>query len=442
MAFFNILVNIGYFPSPWKAAKAIVIPKPGKSPLNPNNYRPISLLSCIGKLFERVLSTKIRNYLESNKVLNNNQSGFRNNKGTFNALFRLTETIKLGFQRKNITTAVFLDAEKAFDQTWHNGLKYKLNLIGLPHNLTSLLASFLNNRKMAISFKNCLSRTFNLKAGTPQGSVLSPLLYIIYVNDLPTCPGLNVQISQFADDIALWKTTSNKTINIKHIQKALVELERWCCIWRIKINPTKSNLIHFNRNHKKKANPSDEIILFNSIIPIVQTAKFLGIELDNKLNFNNHINNIIARTRGTIASLGNLCSNHNISINTGLNIYRSYIRPVIEYGSITFITTSKTNIKKLERIHLNALKRIIKTPRYTSSQQVLQTTNSSSIFDRLNIINKKFLQKQRHDPKIMNLIIQNHLVPPRNKVPSSVGILLREGELAGWVADWQGEWME
>ena len=124
--FFTVLIMVGYFPAHWKVAKTILIPKAGKSPLNPNNYRPISLLSCVGKLFERVVGNRLRGHLEDNAILSDTQYGFRAGKSTFCPIFNLTEDIKLGFKRKLNTLAVFLDAEKAFDQTWHNGLKYKL----------------------------------------------------------------------------------------------------------------------------------------------------------------------------------------------------------------------------------------------------------------------------------------------------------------------------
>ena len=177
---------LAYFPLPWKNAHTILLPKPNKNLTNPINYRPISLLSALGKVFEKILDRRIRIYLEDNKYFSPFQSGFRAHKSTINPIARITESIKLGFKRKSHTVALFLDAEKAFDKTWHNGLKYKLLKYKFPDNITRILSSFLNNRQMQIFYNGLHSDPFTLQAGTPQGSVLSPLLYSLYVNDLPT----------------------------------------------------------------------------------------------------------------------------------------------------------------------------------------------------------------------------------------------------------------
>ena len=123
-------------------------------------------------------------------------------RGTFNQLFRLSHYIKISILQRKVTTGIFLDAERAFDNTWHNGLKYKLNLSNLNINYIRLISSFLTNRKMQVYFKGKYSELCTLQAGTPQGSVLSPLLYILYVNDLPANRIKYCNISQFADDTA------------------------------------------------------------------------------------------------------------------------------------------------------------------------------------------------------------------------------------------------
>ena len=164
-----------------------MVPKPGKDLSSGKNYRPISLLSCIGKLFERLLAGRINKYLESKGLFNKNQSGYRRGKMSSDHLLRLIEESHESFREGKVRAALFLDAEAAFDTCWHDGLRYKLREgLGLPDRLVRVLSSFLTDRTLQVVEQGLFSRVINLRAGTPQGSCLSPLIYIISVNDLPT----------------------------------------------------------------------------------------------------------------------------------------------------------------------------------------------------------------------------------------------------------------
>jgi retron-type reverse transcriptase len=169
----------------WKEAKAITLPKPGKDPKFPQNLRPIILLSTTGKLFDKVILKIVQRHLEERDLLNANQFGFRARHSTTLQCMRLTDHVTLNFNNIMSTAAVFLDIEKAFDTTWHPGLLYKLTKLEFSARIIKLISSFLSNRKFRASVEGEVSTPREIQAGVPQGSVLSPALYSIYINDAP-----------------------------------------------------------------------------------------------------------------------------------------------------------------------------------------------------------------------------------------------------------------
>ena len=150
-------------------------------------------------------------------------------------VFRLVEETQLGFTKKWKGGAIFIDVEKAFDSVWHDGLR-----------MVRLISSFLSDRTIKVNCCNNCSEEVTLNAGTPQGSVLSPLLFIIYVNDIPDMSSLNVKLSQFADDMGIWAHATNAKWVKAKLSKALKLIEAWCSKWRIKLNAGKTQLIVFS----------------------------------------------------------------------------------------------------------------------------------------------------------------------------------------------------
>ena len=220
--------------------------KPDKLPSLTTSYTPISLISSIMKLFERVIEQRLRSYLEDIGFINKYQSGFRQNKSTDDHLFRLSQSVMESFNRREHVVAAFLDVEKAFDNVWNNGLRYKTFMLHLPTKMTRWLSDFLVGRVIQVNVNGFLSDQINPAAGVPQGSVLSPLLFLIYVNGLPKPHHRQNSKSQFADDTALWAASTNVHIAAKLLQKDLRKLAKWCAKWRIKLNPEKTKVIIFS----------------------------------------------------------------------------------------------------------------------------------------------------------------------------------------------------
>ena len=241
---FSDAIRLGHFPKVWKSALVKMLPKPQKDAKLAKNYRPISLLSCIGKVLERIMAKRISSHLETQKLFSPSQSGFRRHRMTAEQLLRLSEESHDAFKKDKVTAALFLDAEAAFDRCWHNGIRFKLKKnFNLPDRTVRLLSSFLTNRTLTVSYEGCSSHTVHLHAGTPQGSPLSPLIYIMYVNDYPESIKELCSLSQFADDSALWTAAYTKAFALRKLQKALNSLEGWCRRWRVKLNGEKSKLV-------------------------------------------------------------------------------------------------------------------------------------------------------------------------------------------------------
>ena len=266
--------------------------KPYKLPSLTTSYRPISLISSIMKLFERVIEQRLRSHLEHIGFINKHQSGFRRAKATDDHLFRLSQSIMESFNRREYVVAAFLDVEKAFDNVWHNGLRYKIFQLDLPTKMTRWLSDFLVGRLIQVNENNFFSNQINPKVGVPQGSVLSPLLFLIYVNDLPAPHHNQNSLSQFADDTAQWAFSLNVRFAAKLLQQDLLKLAMWCAKWRIKLNPEKTNVIIFSRSiltRKTKLN----LKLYGKTLKIYPQVKFLGITFDSQLNFKKHFEDIL-----------------------------------------------------------------------------------------------------------------------------------------------------
>ena len=204
---YNSCLKTGYFPNAWKQAKVVMLPKPGKDLTKPTSYRPISLLPAMGKIFERIVASRLSAFLEKVDYFDENQAGFRKKRSTVDQLFKLSQSVSTALKKHKKAVGVFLDVEKSFDAVWLEGLKYKLGRpeIGIPTKMIRLLSSFLTNRHLRVHQNSAISNKIELKAGTPQGSALSPLLFIFYVNDTPKPPP-GVLISKLVFDVACFQS--------------------------------------------------------------------------------------------------------------------------------------------------------------------------------------------------------------------------------------------
>ena len=245
---FNSSLYHGCYPKVFKKSQITMLHKPGKPKSEITSYRPLSLTSSLGKILEKIITNRVKDWCNENDIINKQPNGFRSKRNTNDNLFKLTQTLKQNIKKGFVTSAVFLDVEKAFDQVWHTGLLHKMKKFGIDHSLLRWIKSFLSERSISVKIENIKSDLFTPKHEVPQGSPLSPILFIIYVSDIPQ--PVNAQtttLSHFADDIALWSYGRNTIMSECKIQKHLDKITKWCNVRRIKLNPLKTKVLHFSK---------------------------------------------------------------------------------------------------------------------------------------------------------------------------------------------------
>lgn len=413
---FNYLISIGYFPKPWKNALGVMIPKPNKDTKIPSNYRPISLLRCLGKLLEKSLANPLIDHLTLNGHMNKWQRAYLPQMEANEHIYRLFHHMKTATHFGWKGAAIFLDVEKAFDSVWHNGLKYKLLSYDLPDKIIRILSSFLHDRTIKVRVKDTISHEVHLAAGTPQGSVLSPILFNMYVNDIPFPNTGPVHISQYADDLALWTVNRGKRPYTKiqsHLRKSLYQLEQWCSKWRIKINASKSQLVLFP-NNLNKSPPT--FALFDTPILPCKEAKILGLLLNPSLSLLNHcilkkqtaVNrlNLLRCLRGT---------DWGTNIPTLLHLYKTFIRPILETGYVATAAASEPAKNHLAIAEAKALRIALKqfyTPgqRRTTNQALYTMANLEHITSRIDTLKRKALDRYKDSPLLVDLYNANRAI--------------------------------
>ena len=278
----------------WKVAAVKMIPKKDLRSSNPMDYRPISLTSCIGKVVERVLRDRLYKILEERGVIVKEQSGFRSRRGATDNLIFFTQKIAEATSRRKKVCGIFFDIAKAFDKVWHAGLLHKLNNLEIPFYLINYIKRFLSNRKFAVNLNNSVSETCDIECGVPQGSVLGPLLFLIYINDIPLAyEKFSSYSALFADDLGsifIFKKTKNVS---KKINKYLENLVRWLFKWRLKMNTSKCSYTIFSGIGCGKIN--FKLYMNKELIPYNKNPIFLGITFDKRLCFNKHYENLKVR---------------------------------------------------------------------------------------------------------------------------------------------------
>jgi hypothetical protein len=258
-----------------------MIPKKGEKN-SPSNYRPISITSVLARLCEKLIKNRINKHLKENKIIVNYQSGFRKFRQTKDNLIHVIQKSIESFNRKRKIIALFFDISSAFDKVWHDGLLYKLEKIKTPTYLWKWICSFIDKRQSFVKVNTTNSNLFEIKTGVPQGAVLSPILFSIYINDIPSNIEKNKNYSLlFADDLAYYHMYNKATKNTleTHLNKHLKHIELWLRKWRLLMAPHKCNYIIFSNGKKSSMNLN--IKLFEKNKPKCYNVKFLGIRLMN-----------------------------------------------------------------------------------------------------------------------------------------------------------------
>ncbi|MDD9339936.1 MAG: reverse transcriptase family protein, partial [Providencia heimbachae] len=351
----NKMIQLSHFPDEWKCAKVTPILKPKKPPGQTSSYRPISLLNTLSKIAEKVILAKINNHIDAHELLPDTQFGFRKDHSSIHPPALLIEKTRSGLPDK-MAGLVLLDVEKAFDTMWIPGLLYKLINYNFPRHIILLMNSYLANRSFYVSINNEHSALMPIAAGVPQGSILGPILYILYISDVPRTR--HSDLYTYADDMAL--TVQHKSLHhiLFHLQLHLDLITDYCEVWRIRLNSNKSEAIIFSRHlHKTKA--KIPLKLNNTELPWVTQATYLGVILDQKLNLAAHINRRTSLATAMLHLLQPLLKyNSGLNVQNKRRIFLAFVRPILTYGAPCLNDIAKKLIYALQLLQNKILRQL------------------------------------------------------------------------------------
>ena len=300
---FSNILTTGIYPNTWKSANVTPMHKKNDKQ-SIKNYRPISLLPICAKIFEKIVFDQLYSYFTSNGLITKNQSGFRSGDSAINQLIELVNEIQKSFDQRNSyeVRSIFLDISKAFDKVWHEGLIQKLNQNGVCGNALIFPRGYLKDRRQRVVINGSCSDFLPIESGVPQGSVLGPLIFLIYINDLEK--DIKSRIKFFADDTMLYSVVHDPNVSANELNHDLKLINDWAYQWKMSFNPDVDKQaveVLFSQINKAQFFNGNEILQVNE-------HKHLGMILDSTLSFSSHINEKIKITRKNIGVLKFLSS--------------------------------------------------------------------------------------------------------------------------------------
>ena len=343
----------GVCPEEWKCANVTPIQKKGDW-TEPSNYRPVSLTSQVCKVLESIIRDRIVQHLTDNKLLNDAQHGFREGRSCLTNLLETLEQWTEIIDEGDCIDVAYLDFRKAFDLVSHEHLIYKLSKYGIKGQILNWIRDFLKDRTQRVVIRGTASSPRNVTSGVPQGSVLGPILFLIFINDLPI--ELLSRLSLFADDSKLFsrimtnRKSKFKDVNgSKRLQKDLNKVVEWAEKWKMEFNIDKCKIMHLGYN-----NPKNVYSMGNTTLNATEEERDLGVIIDNKLDFGKHINTIVARANRILGLIRISFACMNIPM--FLNIYTAQVRPLLEYCVQVWSPHKRKYIQLIERVQRRATK--------------------------------------------------------------------------------------
>ena len=353
-ALFNRSFSAGYFPSAWKSALVVPVFKKGSRDC-PGNYRPIALLPILSKTMERIVHNKVYSFLRP--WFNHHQSGFKKRDGTVPQLIRLVQQWSEALDRSEYVGVIYFDLKKAFDRVWHRGLLAKLRAAGITGQAYAWFSSFLSSRQQATVVDGSMSEFSALHAGVPQGAILSPLLFSIYVNDVPSCNSTGGSTNLFADDTSLFTVDQDVSTLSTKMQSCVDSLSAWFDRWLLTVNTAKSAVMVIRS--KRKPPVSLSVSIKGCVLPQTPFHRHLGLVVNDTLTWSTHVDSIVSKASSRIGLLRRLkCSTSPLVVR---DLYLYCVRPVIEYAQVAWAGLSAIDEKRLERINRSAARLISNT---------------------------------------------------------------------------------
>ncbi|GBP34307.1 RNA-directed DNA polymerase from mobile element jockey [Eumeta japonica] len=359
---FNGILRTGHFPACWKTGRVIAIPKAGKDPRLASSQRPITLLSHIAKLFECVLLRRLLRHLNPRQE----QFGFRSGHSSTLQLARVLHHMAVEHNRGRRTVGVFLDIEKAFDRVWHSELLYKLIENRIPPALVRTVASFLKDRDFYVTVEDATSDPRPIRAGVPQGSCLSPCLYAVYIDDIPTLTDQlqhweeNVVLALYANDSAYLASSRRADLTAAKLQRVLDLLPDWLDRWRVAVNVTKTAALLTGQQRAMLA----KLRLWGQEVEWQTRVRYLGVQIDHSMCMAAQVEHIIHQSRAARSMLRPVLRSH-LPLRAKVALYKGYIRSRLTYAAPAWYALCSISQKKRIQAQQNiALRMIAEAERY------------------------------------------------------------------------------
>ena len=368
---FNLSIQTGQIPLQWKTALVMPIYKKG-SLCTASNYKPISLTSGICRIFEKIICAHMFYHLNQNKLISPSQHGFISQRSTITQLLKAQQIWLDNYSRNKTTSVVYTDLSKAFDRVSHLKLLEVLRSYGIDGNVHAWIKNFLGGRTQQVIINNKLSHALPVLSGVPQGSVIAPLMFIIFINDMAATCSDNTTACLFADDAKFFST------NPTDLQSSLNNISTFLKSRQLVLATEKCEKITFSKARQTHALTLEDVLLKESKI-----IKDLGITVSNDLQWNHHINRIKGQAFQRAHHILKSFKSNNIW--TLINAYITFVRPLVEYGSTVWSPYLKRDILTIERVQ-----------RFFTKVSCMRTGISfSSYSDRLYKLNLKSLQYRR-----------------------------------------------
>lgn len=377
---FNICLSSGVFPRSMQCAKVSVVYKKGdRNSLS--NYRPISILPVFSKGLEKIILKRLTSFTDQYDILTPAQYGFRKNRSTELALLAQKEIILENFENKNMVLGVFLDFTKAFDYINHRILLHKLEHYGIRGIALKLISSYLQHRSQCVVIAGHSSSIKPVTLGVPQGSILGPFLFVLYINDIVTLDH-SAKYIIYADDTSLFFPGSSAEDLTCHANRTLHLVSTWAAKNELKLNIEKTKAIMFHPRNKVYVLP--QIVIDRTEIDVVQNFKSLGVIFSENLSWDVHINDLIKKLSKTIGLMRRYCYTFPKAVN--IMLYNGLFSSVLNYGALVWGTTTRENINELQLLQKRAVRIICKAP-YLS--------HTRDMYKQLNIVNVESMYNYR-----------------------------------------------
>ena len=403
---FNLSLITGIFPETMKTSKVIPVLKKGDPHLI-TNYRPISLLSTFSKILERLVYKRLSDFLDKNNIIISQQFGFRKYHSTETALLYATELLYSFFEKNEYAVGIYIDLSKAFDCLSHDVLLYKLNHYGVRGVPLQWFSSYLSSRCQYTTYCDVNSQILRIKQGVPQGSILGPLLFLLFINDIINSSNV-LKFLLYADDTNLFLSNSNLDTLMAQANYEMLSVCNWFHENGLQINTSKTKYMVFDYQRVKRVLETPQLQIDRIIVEKVESINFLGVVVDNELSWIKHIDYVCKKTSMYIGMLFKLRSF--LPLKSLKMLYKSVILPHFTYCNLVWGSASNSHLRRLLILQKKAIRICFNMHFRAHTAPLFKSMQLLNILDNVSFNVVLFMHKFVHQrlPKVFNAFFKKH----------------------------------